>query len=220
MNKAEREIYLKEKLIKMKEYENQLYTQGYLAVAGTDEVGRGPLAGPVVAATVVLPESCDVIGIDDSKKLSPKKREELYYKIKETALSIGVSFVDNDTIDKINILNATKAAMVQSLNHANQKLIEGYESEIEYLLSDAVKLDNVKIPQMNIIKGDEKCISIAAASIIAKVTRDRFMIKMEARYPGYDFASNKGYGTKNHYAGIKRMGLTPIHRKTFLKNFI
>lgn len=204
----------------MKAYERSLYLDGYLAIAGTDEVGRGPLAGPVVAATVVLPENFNILGIDDSKKLSAKKRDELFDLINESALSVGISFIPNDLIDEINILNATKEAMKKSLIQANNNLIEDFESKIEYLLIDAVELNDIEIPQKNIIKGDEKSISIAAASIVAKVTRDRFMIEMDDEYPGYDFASNKGYGTKKHYEGIKRIGTCPIHRKTFLKGYI
>jgi len=217
MKKAEREIYLKEKLVKMREIENGLYIDGYLAIAGTDEVGRGPLAGPVIAATVVLPEDFDVIGIDDSKKLSAKRREEFFKIINEKALAVGTGTVPPERIDKINILNASKEAMTASYKSANENLKKKYQSEIEYLLTDAVELKDIPVPQMNIIKGDEKSISIAAASIIAKVTRDRLMIKMDSQYPGYGFASNKGYGTKRHYEGLRALGVCPIHRRSFLR---
>ena len=220
MNKAEREILLKEKLIQMKKFENELYVDGYLAIAGVDEVGRGPLAGPVIAACIVLPEDFDVIGVDDSKKLSAKKRDEFFDMIMDKALAVGTGTISHERIDEVNILNATKEAMVLAYESANKNLIMNYQSEIEYLLTDAVKLKDIRIPQKNIIKGDEQSVSIAAASIISKVTRDRIMIEMDSLYPGYDFASNKGYGTKRHYDGLHKLGICPIHRKTFLKSLL
>lgn len=219
MNKAEREQYLKNKLTKMSIIEKELYSNGFQSIAGVDEVGRGPLAGPVVAATVVLPEDCQILGIDDSKKLSEKKREELYEIITTQALAIGISFISHDIIDEINILEATKKAMIESFEKANKNYINTFNNnEIDFLLTDAVKLNNIKISQKNIVKGDQKSISIAAASIVAKVTRDRFMKEMDVEYPGYDFSSNKGYGTKKHYEGLREYGPSSIHRKTFLKN--
>lgn len=220
MKKAEREALLKEKLIEMSKIENDLYEKGYTALAGVDEVGRGPLSGPVVAAAVILPKGFDVIGINDSKKVSPKKREELYDIICKKALAVSTSFVDNNVIDEINILNATKKAMSEAIADADQIYNHYSGSHIDCVLIDAVSLSDVKIPQLNIVKGDEKSVTIAAASIVAKVTRDRYMAEMDKEYPGYDWASNKGYGTKKHYEGINRLGLSPIHRKTFLKNFI
>ncbi|MDR1028971.1 MAG: ribonuclease HII, partial [Clostridiales Family XIII bacterium] len=168
--------------------------------------------GPVCAAAVVLPADIDVLGVDDSKKLSEKKRESLYVLITERALAWGVGLTDNERIDEINILNATKEAMLAALVRAGEML----GARIDHILVDAVKLPESGIPGTAIIKGDQKSVSIAAASIVAKVTRDRLMIRFDAVYPGYAFASNKGYGTKAHLAGIEKMGVTPIHRRTFL----
>lgn len=192
--------------------------KGGLMVAGIDEAGRGPLAGPVVAACAVLPSDFDVLGVDDSKKLSEKKREELFGKITEKALAIGVGIADNKLIDDINILQATKKAMKDALAQADEQLRERTGRAIDHVLFDAVTIDDVLIPQENIIKGDATSLSIAAASIIAKVTRDRMMLEYHLKYPSYGFDSNKGYGTKAHYEGINKFGITPIHRKTFLKN--
>ena len=177
-------------------------------IAGIDEVGRGPLAGPVVTAAVILPEDFDVLGVDDSKKLSPKKREELYELIMEKAIAVSIGRREPEDIDRINILEATKEAMADA--------VMGLPVKPDHLLIDAVKLSGLKIPQTSIIKGDARSVSIAAASIIAKVTRDREMIEMDEKYPGYSFASNKGYGTKAHYDGLSKLGPCPIHRKTFL----
>lgn len=218
MKKAEREAWLKQRLIEMQIYERDLRGKGYGFIAGVDEVGRGPLAGPVVAAAVVLPEDFDLLGVDDSKKLSEKRREALYGEILERALCWGVGRVDNQVIDEINILEATKAAMTQAVENARRQLQEKMDGDIDFILFDAMKIDAIKKPQMSLIKGDSKSLSIAAASIIAKVTRDREMVQMDALYPGYGFASNKGYGTKAHYEGLHTRGLTPIHRKSFLKN--
>ena len=192
--------------------------KGGLMVAGIDEAGRGPLAGPVVAACAVLPSDFDVLGVDDSKKLSEKKREELFGKIMEKALARGVGIADNKLIDDINILQATKKAMKDALAQADEQLRERTGRSIDHVLFDAVTIDDVLIPQENIIKGDATSLSIAAASIIAKVTRDRMMLEYHLKYPSYGFDSNKGYGTKAHYEGINKFGITPIHRKTFLKN--
>ena len=167
---------------------------------------------------MVLPEDFDVIGVDDSKKLSEKKREELFDKIQAKALAIGVGISDNITIDQINILQATKKAMKEAFLEAETRLKEKTGQRIDVLLADAVTLEELDVPQESIIKGDAKSLSIAAASIIAKVTRDRIMLEYHRQYPWYGFDRNKGYGTKAHYQGIGAYGITPIHRKTFLKN--
>lgn len=218
MTKEERNRLLQEKLTAMKEFDNGFTVGGSLVAAGTDEAGRGPLAGPVVAACVVLPEDFDVIGVDDSKKLSEKKREELFDKIQAKALAIGVGISDNITIDQINILQATKKAMKEAFLEAETRLKEKTGQSIDVLLADAVTLEELDVHQETIIKGDAKSLSIAAASIIAKVTRDRIMLEYHRQYPWYGFDRNKGYGTKAHYQGIGAYGITPIHRKTFLKN--
>lgn len=204
-----REEKLIEKLQEMKFYENQLYAKGLNFIAGVDEVGRGPLAGPVVAAAVVLPKEFYVLGIDDSKKLSEKKREALFEEIKASCICYSIGMVENEKIDEINILEATKLAMKQA--------IEGINIKLEHLLIDALTLKEIAIPQTGIIKGDSKSVSIAAASILAKVTRDRMMVDYAQCYPAYAFERNKGYGTKDHYKGIDAVGICPIHRKTFLK---
>ena len=218
MTKEERNRLLQEKLTAMKEFDNGFTVGGSLVAAGTDEAGRGPLAGPVVAACVVLPEDFDVIGVDDSKKLSEKKREELFDKIQAKALAIGVGISDNITIDQINILQATKKATKEAFLEAETRLKEKTGQSIDVLLADAVTLEELDVHQEAIIKGDAKSLSIAAASIIAKVTRDRIMLEYHRQYPWYGFDRNKGYGTKAHYQGIGAYGITPIHRKTFLKN--
>ena len=230
MTKQEREELQKTRLIEMRAREDELHAQGIRYVAGIDEVGRGPLAGPVYAAVVVLPDGFDVLGINDSKKLSAKKREELSRVIRDNAVAYGIGIADNREIDELNILNATKLAMKRAIENCSGALarnegddLAGGESGgaaacIEHLLIDAVHLDT-DIPQESIIKGDEKCLCIAAASIVAKVARDSFMEEMDEQYPGYDFASNKGYGTAAHYAGLRELGFTPIHRMSFLKKF-
>lgn len=216
MTKAERLQLLQEKLQEKKTFDAKYAQAGF--VAGVDEVGRGPLAGPVVTACVVLPADFDVLGIDDSKKVSEKKREELFSEIIEKSLAYGIGIMDNNVIDEINILEATKAAMKQAVENAETMLREKTGEGIGFLLVDAVELKSVSIAQSPIIKGDAKSLSIAAASIIAKVTRDRMMAEYHNQYPYYAFDSNKGYGTKAHYEGIHQHGITPIHRKTFLKN--
>ena len=212
-------------LAEMKAHEDELRAQGYRYIAGIDEVGRGPLAGPVYAACVILPEDFDVLGINDSKKLSSKKREELSDIIKERAVAWGIGIADNNEIDELNILEATKTAMKRAIAAVRDMLAErellaseGGAHAKDMLLIDAVKLD-AGMPNESIIKGDEKCLCIAAASIVAKVARDAHMTEMDDVYPGYDFAGNKGYGTAKHYEGLRNFGKTPIHRKTFLKKF-
>ena len=213
------------KLAEMKAHEDELRAAGYRYIAGIDEVGRGPLAGPVYAACVILPEDFDVPGINDSKKLSAKKREELSDIIKERAVAWGIGIADNNEIDELNILEATKTAMKRAIAAVRDMLSEkgllttgGVAHAQDMLLIDAVKLD-AGMPSESIIKGDEKCLCIAAASIVAKVARDSFMTEMDGVYPGYDFAGNKGYGTAKHYEGLRTLGKTPIHRKTFLRKF-
>lgn len=190
----------------MKEFETELYNNGINFIAGIDEVGRGPLMGPVVTAAVILPKDFYDERINDSKKLTEKKRELLYDVIMENAISVGIGISSEDVIDEINILNATKRAMLEAVNNLSVKP--------EHLLIDAVKLDT-DIPQTSIIKGDAKSESIAAASIIAKVTRDRMMIELDKIHPEYDFKHNKGYGTKKHIEAIRKYGIIKEHRKTF-----
>lgn len=192
-------------------YENEYADKGFKAIAGIDEAGRGPLAGPVVAACCILDPDKPVLGLDDSKKLSEKKREELFPMIKENALAYAVVAIDAGTIDDINILEATKKAMRQCVADISEKITP------DLLLIDAVKLEGVSQEVVPIIKGDAKSNSIAAASILAKVTRDHMMIEYDKKYPGYGFAKHKGYGTKDHYAAIREQGMTPIHRRSFLK---
>ncbi len=190
----------------MKEFETELYNNGINFIAGIDEVGRGPLVGPVVTAAVILPKDFYDERINDSKKLTEKKRELLYDVIMENAISVGIGISNEDVIDEINILNATKRAMLEAVNNLSVKP--------EHLLIDAVKL-NTSIPQTSIIKGDAKSESIAAASIIAKVTRDRMMVELDKIHPEYDFKHNKGYGTKRHIEAIRKYGIIKEHRKTF-----
>jgi ribonuclease HII len=198
------------RLKQMRQFEDK-YSQ-YLYICGIDEVGRGPLAGPVVAGAVILPKDCEILYINDSKKLSAAKREELYDEIMEKALATGIGMVGPARIDEINILNATYEAM--------REAIKVLEPAPDLLLNDAVTIPEVFIPQIPIIKGDAKSASIAAASIIAKVTRDRLMVEYDKILPGYGFAQNKGYGAAAHIEALKRMGPTPIHRSSFIKNFI
>ena len=213
MTKAERQEKLKERLQAMLIHERRLWGSGRSLIAGVDEVGRGPLAGPVVAAAVILPHDFDVLGIDDSKKLSPKKREELAEVIKEKALAWSVGWVGPERIDEINILEATKEAMTQA--------VQGLSLQPDHVLIDGnFTVRSLALPQTAIVKGDANSTSIAAASILAKVTRDRYMEEMDAVYPGYAFASNKGYGTKAHYDGLKAQGPTPIHRRSFISDYL
>ena len=198
-----------EKYNSLLEYENKCREDGYRFVAGIDEAGRGPLAGPVVAACCILDPDNMILGLDDSKKLSAKKRDALFDEIKEKAIAYFVIRVEADVIDEINILNATKQAMRQCVAEISVKP--------DVLLIDAVNLDGTGLPVIPIIKGDAKSNSIAAASILAKVTRDRIMEDYDKEYPGYGFAKHKGYGTAEHYAGIRAQGICPIHRRSFLK---
>lgn len=199
----------RERLEAMRSFEHQY--EGYGAVCGIDEVGRGPLAGPVVAGAVILPTDCEILYLNDSKKLSEKKRELLYDEIMEKAVATGIGVISPARIDEINILQATYEAM--------RMAISNLKVQPSVLLNDAVTIPLVEIPQVPIIKGDAKSVSIAAASIIAKVTRDHMMVEYEEIYPGYGFASNKGYGSAQHIAALKELGPTPIHRRTFIKNF-
>lgn len=201
-----------ERLEEILTYERGCWDAGYELVAGIDEVGRGPLAGPVVAAAVILPKGCKIEGVNDSKKLSAKKREELYDIILEKAVSYGIGVVSNERIDEINILQATYEAMRDALSQLSPRA--------DYILADAVTIPMVSTPQRGIIKGDAKSMSIGAASIVAKVYRDRMMEAFDEVYPGYGFAANKGYGSAEHIEGIKKLGIMPIHRKTFVKNFL
>ncbi len=194
----------------MKAYEREYECLGL--ICGIDEVGRGPLAGPVVAGAVILPKDCDILYLNDSKQLSEKKREELFEVIMEKAVSTGLGFVTPQKIDEINILQATYEAM--------REAISGLTPQPDVLLNDAVTIPGVKIRQIPIIKGDAKSVSIAAASIIAKVTRDRLMVEYDQVFPEYGFASNKGYGAAAHIEALRKYGPTPIHRKSFIKNLI
>ncbi|MGN0710051.1 MAG: ribonuclease HII [Anaerovoracaceae bacterium] len=219
MTKKEREELQRKKLAEMRAFEDSLKQPGEHYIAGIDEVGRGPLAGPVVAAAVVLPDDFDVLGVDDSKKLTDKKRRELSVEITNRALAYGFGVVSNEVIDEINILEATKKAMTEAAEAAGKMMEEKHGSGIDRFVIDALTVDAIEKPQTAVVHGDARCLSTAAASIIAKVKRDDMMIEADAVYPGYGFSSNKGYGTKAHYDGIRENGITPIHRKTFLKNF-
>ncbi len=207
MDKLEAE---KKRIVKMMEYERRYADYEY--IAGIDEVGRGPLAGPVVTCAVILPKDCDILYINDSKQLTQKKREELYEEITAKAISYGIGISSPQRIDEINVLQANYEAMRQSIK--NLSVIP------DILLNDAVTIPEVRIPQVPIIKGDTKSISIAAASIVAKVHRDRLMVEYDKQYPGYGFASNKGYGSEEHVQAIKKLGPSPIHRKSFLSNLV
>ena len=199
----------KERIVFLSKYEKEYEAYGY--VCGIDEVGRGPLAGPVVAGAVILPKDCDILYINDSKKLSEKKREELYDIIMEKAVAVGLGYASPERIDEINILQATYEAM--------REAISNLAVSPDILLNDAVTIPEVDIKQVPIIKGDAKSISIGAASIIAKVTRDRLMVEYDKVFPEYGFASNKGYGSEAHITALKKYGPTPIHRRSFIKNF-
>ena len=202
-----------ERLTSLKEIEEKLYEQGNKYICGIDEAGRGPLAGPVVVAAVIMPKDSMIEGVNDSKKISEKKREKLYEEITSTAIAWGVGIIDQKEIDKINILNATKKGLTTALKEL--------EIKPNLILVDALtNIDTLGITYQSIIKGDAKCYSIAAASIIAKVTRDRIMRQWDEIYPEYGFEKHKGYGTKAHIAAIKEYGICPLHRKSFVKNFI
>ena len=202
-----------ERLKNLKQIEKELYQKGFQTIAGIDEAGRGPLAGPVVVAGVIMPKDSMIEGVNDSKKVSEKKREKLYDLILEKAISYSVAVIGQDCIDEINILNATKQGVTT--------VVEELDVKPDLILIDALTHINTKgIPYDSIIKGDAKCYSIAAASILAKVTRDRIMRQWDEIYPQYGFARHKGYGTAAHIAAIKQYGLCPIHRKSFTKNFI
>lgn len=181
-------------------------------ICGIDEAGRGPLAGPVAAGAVILPKDCEILGLNDSKKLTAAKRDALYDEIREKAVAVSVGLVPPERIDEINILQATYEAM--------KKAIDGLGMQPDLLLNDAVTIPGLSVRQVPIVKGDAKSVSIAAASIIAKVTRDRIMLEYEKEFPGYGFASNKGYGSAQHIEALKRLGPTPIHRKSFIGHFI
>lgn len=200
----------KERIENMCVYEKEY--EGFSYICGIDEAGRGPLAGPVVAGAVVLPKDCRILYVNDSKKLSEKKRDELFDVIKEEALSYGIGIVSPERIDEINILHATYEAMHEAVNKLSVKP--------DILLNDAVTIPGIDVKQIPIIKGDAKSLSIASASILAKVTRDRLMTEYDSLYPEYGFARHKGYGTKVHIEAIKEYGPCPIHRRTFIKNFI
>ena len=208
MTKQERTEKQIQRLAEMLSFERELWSAGKDFIAGVDEVGRGPLAGPVVTAAVILPKDFSLLGVDDSKKLSPKRREELFEQIKDSAVCWAIGRREPDRIDGINILEATKEAMLDA--------IRALPVKPDHVLIDAVRLPGLEMPQTSIIKGDARSVSIAAASILAKVTRDREMVEMAEIYPGYAFESNKGYGTAAHYEGLRALGPCPIHRKTFL----
>ncbi|MCE5314368.1 MAG: ribonuclease HII [Armatimonadota bacterium] len=188
-------------------YEMQARSQGYMRVAGVDEAGRGPLAGPVVAAAVILPDDFDQTGVDDSKKLTPARRDKMFDRISSEAVAIGVGIVEPEEIDRINILRATHLAMRLALEDLN--------APCDYALVDGLPVNGLGVPSLAIVKGDGKSVSIGAASIIAKVTRDRIMVEMDRLYPGYGFAGHKGYGSKSHIEAINVLGPCPCHRKSF-----
>lgn len=208
---AQRDLKILEETEKKRKVEKDLYDLGYEFICGLDEVGRGPLAGPVVTAAVIMPKDSIIPGIDDSKKLSKIKREKLAEEIKKQAISYSFGVISPQRIDEINILNATKKAMISSITRLNPKP--------EILLIDALNL-NTEIEELSFVKGDSLVYSIGAASIIAKVERDNYMKKMSKRYPQYGFDHNSGYGTKEHIEAIRKYGLSPIHRKTFCKSFL
>ena len=201
-----------ERLTKLKEIEKDLYSKGFKNICGIDEAGRGPLAGPVVVAGVIMPEDSMIEFVNDSKKVTEKRREKLYDIIKEEAISYSIAVIDHNVIDDINILNATKKGVTE--------VVDGLDVKPDLILVDALEHINTRgIPYEPLIKGDARCYNIAAASILAKVTRDRIMRQWDEIYPEYGFSSNKGYGTAKHIAAIKEYGLCPIHRTTFTKHF-
>lgn len=194
------------RLESMLSYEKEIYKQGVILIAGVDEVGRGPLAGPVVAAAVILPQNCKIRGLNDSKKIPKKKHLEIFKVVQDQALSIGIGIMNNQVIDQVNIYEATKLAMKEAISQLSP--------QPEHLLIDAMQLD-LPISQTSIIKGDANSLSIAAASIVAKVTRDELMKDYDQQFPGYDFATNAGHGTAKHLEGLEKLGVTPIHRTSF-----
>ena len=210
INKRKRELQKQVdedlRLEKMLTYEKELYAQGLQLIAGVDEVGRGPLAGPVVAAAVILPKNCKIPGLNDSKKIPKSKHQAIYQAVLDQAISVGIGVKDNHVIDQVNIYEATKLAMLEAIHEL--------EPQPQHLLIDAMKLD-FPISQTSIIKGDANSLSIAAASIVAKVTRDQMMATYDQEYPGYDFAQNAGYGTTKHLEGLEKQGVSPIHRRSF-----
>ena len=195
----------------MWEIEQELFEQGIEVVCGVDEAGRGPLAGPVCAAAVILPANLDIPGLNDSKKLSDKRRRELFPVIKEKAIAYSIAFVDHTQIDEINILQATYLAMEQAIN--------GLQIKPDIALIDGNRAKDFGVPVKTVVHGDSLSANIAAASVLAKVTRDDYMLKMAETYPGYGFEIHKGYGTKAHYEALTKLGPCPIHRMTFLKKF-
>ena len=210
INKRKRELQKQVdedlRLEKMLTYEKELYAQGIQLIAGVDEVGRGPLAGPVVAAAVILPKNCKIPGLNDSKKIPKSKHQAIYQAVLDQAISVGIGVKDNHVIDQVNIYEATKLAMLEAIHEL--------DPQPQHLLIDAMKLD-LPISQTSIIKGDANSLSIAAASIVAKVTRDQMMAAYDQEYPGYDFAQNAGYGTTKHLEGLEKQGVSPIHRRSF-----
>ena len=201
-----------ERLDNMLVFENEAYEKGFEFVCGVDEAGRGPLCGPVVAAAVILPKDAHIEGVNDSKKLSEKKREKLFDDIMENAIAVGIGMSDVEVIEKINILGATKEAMKEAISNLNIKP--------DYVLIDGNQDINIDIDRQTVVSGDARSESIAAASIIAKVTRDRMLKQYDEMYPEYGFAKHKGYGTKAHIEAIKEYGLTPIHRPSFCTKFV
>ena len=210
INKRKRELQKQVdedlRLEKMLTYEKELYAQGIQLIAGVDEVGRGPLAGPVVAAAVILPKNCKIPGLNDSKKIPKSRHQAIYQAVLDQAISVGIGVKDNHVIDQVNIYEATKLAMLEAIHEL--------EPQPQHLLIDAMKLD-LPISQTSIIKGDANSLSIAAASIVAKVTRDQMMAAYDQEYPGYYFAQNAGYGTTKHLEGLEKQGVSPIHRRSF-----
>lgn len=210
INKRKRELQKQVdedlRLEKMLTYEKELYAQGIQLIAGVDEVGRGPLAGPVVAAAVILPKNCKIPGLNDSKKIPKSKHQAIYQAVLDQAISVGIGVKDNHVIDQVNIYEATKLAMLEAIHEL--------DPQPQHLLIDAMKLD-LPISQASIIKGDANSLSIAAASIVAKVTRDQMMATYDQEYPGYGFAQNAGYGTTKHLEGLEKQGVSPIHRRSF-----
>lgn len=193
------------------DFEKEELENGYSVICGVDEAGRGPLAGPVCAAAVILPTDCEIEGLNDSKKLTEKKRDALYDVIKEKAIAYSIALVDEKTIDEINILQATFKAMREAIN--------SLEPKPDIALIDGNAKPNSGIAERTVVKGDAKSMSIAAASVLAKVTRDRLMLEIDEKYPEYQFKKHKGYGTKLHYEALEKYGPSPVHRMTFLKKF-